>query len=37
MALGSCLLLMLLRAPPLRPAPTPAVTVGGGLRPGPAD
>jgi len=37
MALGSCLLLLLLRAPALRPTARPAIAAGGSLRPGPAD
>jgi hypothetical protein len=37
MALGFCLVLMLLRAPPLRPAPKPPLAAGGSFRAGPAD
>ena len=36
MALGSCILLLLVRPPPL-PTPKPAIVVGSGVRPGQAD
>ena len=36
MALGSCIMLLLVRSPPL-PSPKPAIAVGGGMRAGQAD